>query len=99
LRKESPALINGGLRWVAVEKDYLAYLRESKDQSLLIFIARSAVNAEIDLSKYAIKEEDLYEQEEVVAENGEDDIQEIDLDEIKSEISRMTNEILSKHFK
>jgi hypothetical protein len=54
---------------------------------------------EIDLSKYAIKEEDLYEQEEVVAENGEDDIQEIDLDEIKSEISRMTNEILSKHFK
>ena len=52
LRKESPALINGGLRWVAVEKDYLAYLRESKDQSLLIFIARSAVKAEIDLSKY-----------------------------------------------
>ena len=52
LRKESPALINGGLRWVAVEKDYLAYLRESKDQSLLILIARSAVKAEIDLSKY-----------------------------------------------
>jgi alpha-glucosidase len=51
-RKESPALINGGLRWVAVEKDYLAYLRESKDQSLLILIARSAVKAEIDLSKY-----------------------------------------------
>jgi alpha-glucosidase len=52
LRKESPALINGGLRWVAVEKDYLAYLRESKDQSLLILISRSAVKAEIDLSKY-----------------------------------------------
>ena len=52
LRKESSALINGGLRWVAVEKDYLAYLRESKDQSLLILIARSAVKTEIDLSKY-----------------------------------------------
>ena len=52
LRKESPALINGGLRWVAVEKDYLAYLRESKNESVLIFIARSAVKAEIDLSKY-----------------------------------------------
>ena len=52
LRKESPALIYGGLRWVAVEKDYLVYLRESKDQSVLIFIARSAVKAEIDLSKY-----------------------------------------------
>jgi alpha-glucosidase len=52
LRKQSSALINGGLRWVAVEKDYLAYLRESKDQSLLILISRSAVKAEIDLSKY-----------------------------------------------
>jgi alpha-glucosidase len=52
LRKKSSALINGGLRWVAVEKDYLAYLRESKDQSLLILISRSAVKAEIDLSKY-----------------------------------------------
>ena len=52
LRKESPALINGGLRWVAVEKDYLAYLRESKNESVLVFISRSAVKAEIDLSKY-----------------------------------------------
>ena len=52
LRKESAALIQGGLRWVAVEKDYLAYLRESKNQILLIFISRTAVKAEIDLSKY-----------------------------------------------
>ena len=67
--------------------------------ALEAFIDTPMDTDEIDLSKYAIKEEDLYEQEEVVAENGEDDIQEIDLDEIKSEISRMTNEILSKHFK
>ena len=52
LRKKSSALINGGLRWVAVEKDYLAYLRESKNESVLVFISRSAVKAEIDLSKY-----------------------------------------------
>jgi alpha-glucosidase len=52
LRKESHALIHGGLRWVAVEKDHLAYLRESKSQSLLIFISRSPVKAEIDLSKF-----------------------------------------------
>ena len=52
LRKESHALIHGGLRWVAVEKDYLAYLRESKSQSLLIFISRSPVKAEIDLSQF-----------------------------------------------
>jgi alpha-glucosidase len=52
LRKESHALINGGLRWVAVEKDYLAYLRESKSQSILIFISRSPVKTEIDLSNF-----------------------------------------------
>ena len=52
LRRESHALIHGGLRWVAVEKDYLAYLRESKSQTLLIFISRSAVKTEIDLSEY-----------------------------------------------
>ena len=37
---------------MAVEKDYLAYLRESKSQSLLIFISRSAVKSEIDLSQF-----------------------------------------------
>jgi alpha-glucosidase len=52
LRKESDALINGGLRWVAVEKDYLAYLRESESETVLVFISRSAVKAEIDLSQY-----------------------------------------------
>ena len=29
----------------------------------------------------------------------EDDVQELDLDEIKNEINKMTNDILSKHFK
>ena len=52
LRKERHALVQGGLRWVAVEKDYLAYLRESKKEALLIFISRTGVNAEIDLSKF-----------------------------------------------
>ena len=52
LRKERHALVHGGLRWVAVEKDYLAYLRESKKEALLIFISRTGVNAEIDLSKF-----------------------------------------------
>jgi alpha-glucosidase len=52
LRKESDALINGGLRWVAVEKDYLAYLRESRSEAILVFISRTATKAEIDLSLY-----------------------------------------------
>jgi alpha-glucosidase len=61
LRKERDALINGGLRWVAVEKDYLAYLRESKSEAILVFISRSAAKAEIDLSQYGyVVAETLY---------------------------------------
>jgi alpha-glucosidase len=52
LRKESDALINGGLRWVSVEKDYLAYLRESRSEAILVFVSRTATKAEIDLSLY-----------------------------------------------
>lgn len=52
LRKTQDALINGGLRWVAVEDDYIAYLRESKKQSLLVLVSRGGINATIDLSSY-----------------------------------------------
>lgn len=52
LRRTQDGLINGGLRWVAVEDDYLVYLRESKKQSLLVFISRGPVKARIDLSSY-----------------------------------------------
>ena len=64
LRKERDELINGGLRWVAVEKDYLAYLRESKSEAILVFISRSAAKAEIDLSQYGYSvAETLYGEE------------------------------------
>ncbi len=52
LRKTHSALIHGGLRWVAIEADYIAYLRESKDESLLVFISRGAVKAKIDVGSY-----------------------------------------------
>jgi alpha-glucosidase len=52
LRKTQDALINGGLRWVAVENDYIAYLRESKKQSLLVLVSRAPINATIDLSTF-----------------------------------------------
>lgn len=68
-------------------------------EALESFIDTPMDTDEIDLSKYAIKEEGLNEEEVITSEESEDDIQEIDLDEIKNEISRMTNEILSKHFK
>ena len=52
LRKTQDALINGGLRWIAVENDYIAYLRESKKQSLLVLVSRGPINATIDLSTF-----------------------------------------------
>jgi alpha-glucosidase len=57
IRKKHDALINGGLRWVLVEDDCLAFLRESKKETILIFISRGAVNTKIDVSKlgYIVK--------------------------------------------
>lgn len=52
LRRSQDALINGGLRWVAAENDYLVYLRESKKQSILVLVSRGPINATIDLSSY-----------------------------------------------
>jgi alpha-glucosidase len=52
IRNSSHALKFGGLRWVAIEDDYIAYLRESKRETVLVFASRTGVNAKIDLSKY-----------------------------------------------
>ena len=56
------------------------------------FVGTPMDTGEINLSKYAIKETNEVEE-------PQDDVQELDLDEIKNEINKMTNEILSKHFK
>ena len=58
IRKMHDALINGGLRWVLVEDDCLAFLRESKKEAILVFVSRKAVKTSIDLSKlgYVVKE-------------------------------------------
>jgi alpha-glucosidase len=55
LRKTQDALINGGLRWVSVENDCIAYLRESKKQSILVLVSRGPINATIDLSTYGYR--------------------------------------------
>ena len=52
IRRQRDSLINGGLRWLAIEDDYIAYLRESKKESLLIFISRKGVKVKIDVSPY-----------------------------------------------
>jgi alpha-glucosidase len=58
IRKKHDALINGGLRWVLVEDDCLAFLRESKKETMLVFISRGKVKTSIDLAKhcYVVKE-------------------------------------------
>jgi alpha-glucosidase len=64
LRKTQDALINGGLRWVCVENDYIAYLRESKKQSILVLVSRGPISATIDLSSYGHRvNKTLYGQE------------------------------------
>ena len=55
IRRTEDALINGGLRWVASEDNYLAYLRESKKSKVLVVITRKACSVDIDLSKLGYK--------------------------------------------
>jgi len=55
IRKESNALSDGGLRWIAVEDDYIVFLRESKREKLLVFISRGPIEASIDLKPYGLK--------------------------------------------
>lgn len=54
IRKNHDALINGGLRWVAIEDEYIAFLRESKKESILFFVSRGAVKANIDLKPFGL---------------------------------------------
>ena len=50
LRRNHDALINGGLRWVAIEDDYIAYLRESKKERILVLLSRTGISTTLDLS-------------------------------------------------
>jgi alpha-glucosidase len=52
VRKKSDALSAGGLRWVEVTPNSIAYLRESQKESVLVFVARSAGRYRINLKPY-----------------------------------------------
>jgi glycosidase len=52
VRKKSEALSAGGLRWVDVAPNSIAYLRESQKESVLVFVARSAGKYKINLKPY-----------------------------------------------
>ncbi len=61
LRRKSDALSNGGLRWIDVKEDSVAYLRESAKESVLVFIARSAGRYQVNLKPYGYSvKETLY---------------------------------------
>lgn len=66
IRKSNDALINGGLRWIAAEQDFVMYLRESKKQSVLVLITRRGVDLKIDLSAYGLKVVKTYFGQEVI---------------------------------
>jgi len=52
LRKNRHALMKGGLRWISIEDNHIAFLRESTKQSLLIVISRGQTQIEIDLQAF-----------------------------------------------
>jgi alpha-glucosidase len=61
IRKSHDALINGGIRWIHISEDSVAYLRESKKETLLVYISRTCVKEKIDLSEYGYTiKESLY---------------------------------------
>ena len=48
IRKGNDALINGGLRWLVVENDYVIFSRQSKKQHVVVFISRSGVEVNLE---------------------------------------------------
>jgi alpha-glucosidase len=58
IRRSHDALINGGIRWIYAADNAFAYLRESKKESILVFISRSAGSHTLDLAPlgYRVKE-------------------------------------------
>jgi alpha-glucosidase len=54
IRKSRHGLAEGGLRWLAVEDDYILFIRESKREKVLVFISRSDVKTSIDLSPFGL---------------------------------------------
>ncbi len=52
LRKTSHALAYGGIRWIDISRDSVAFLRESAKESLLVFVSRKGIKKEIDLKPY-----------------------------------------------
>jgi alpha-glucosidase len=48
IRRQSHALAQGGLRWILIEDDLLAFERESQREKLLVVVSRSAQKCKIE---------------------------------------------------
>ena len=59
IRKSSHALAYGGLRWLSIEDDYVAYLRESDEESVVVVVARTKTKIEIDLAAIGYEIDDV----------------------------------------
>ncbi len=66
LRRNSKALAEGGLRFIAAENDYIAYLRETKGEQLLIVVNREVCNISINLAQYGYSLDQL-----IIGDGGE----------------------------
>ncbi|WP_043478390.1 glycoside hydrolase family 13 protein [Arthrobacter sp. SPG23] len=47
LRRNQPALTGGGIRWLHADGDALAYIRETAESAVLVFVARAAARADL----------------------------------------------------
>lgn len=52
IHRSAHALQEGGLRWITVKDDVVAYLRESKKESILVVVSRKGGRFSIDLAPY-----------------------------------------------
>lgn len=48
IRKGNDAFINGGLRWLVIENDYVIFSRQSKKQHIVVFVSRSGVEVNLE---------------------------------------------------
>jgi alpha-glucosidase len=54
LRRENPALVEGGMRWLAAEDEAILFVREHKKQNILVFATRGKIK-ELSISAEAIE--------------------------------------------
>jgi alpha-glucosidase len=48
IRKVNDAFINGGLRWLVVDDDYVIFSRQSKKQEIVVFVSRTGVEVNLE---------------------------------------------------